>query len=120
MRGLLTSLIAIIFAFPELEQQNAELVRIARTPMHSSPAARQNAGQTAKSSVGRAGERRTIAQATGAKPMARINGRIANRIESRVLNRIDRTYDSNNNALSPYVNAGDAAAKAGRTAGPGL
>jgi hypothetical protein len=117
MRGILTSLIAIIFAFPELEQQNAELEKIARTPMHSSPAARQNAGQTAKSSVGRAGERRTIAQATGAKPLARINGRIDNRINSRIVSRIDRNYDAQADGARSFAKASGAVAGAQRNTG---
>ncbi len=74
-------------------------------------------GQTATSTAGRAGQRRTreqIAQDAGIEPMGRINGRIQNRVQSRIRNRIDRYYDPQANATSPFAVAGDQLRTAGR------
>ena len=74
-------------------------------------------GQTASSSVGTAGQRQTreqLGQEAGIEPLARISGRIQNRAQMRVRNRIDRYYDPQANAMSPFVVAGDQARAAGR------
>jgi hypothetical protein len=112
---LFPGLIVSFFGLPAFEQPSAGPFGVAGLPRRLIPTANQSIGKTAESSAGRAGERQTGAQATGVKPLARINGRIANRIESRIVNRIDRTYDSSTNALSPFIIASDATAKAGRT-----
>lgn len=67
-------------------------------------------GRVAGSAVGSAGERQTratLADEAGIKPMARLNLRVQNRVQSRVRNRIDRYYDPQANALSPFKAAGD-------------
>lgn len=73
--------------------------------------------ETARSAAGRAGERQTrdqVAQDTGIKPMARIESRIQNRVQSRIRNRVDRSYEPQANATSPFAAAGDQARSAGR------
>lgn len=52
------------------------------------------------------GQRQTradVARKTGIEPMARIDNRIANRVQSRLRNRIDRNYDPQANATSPFI-----------------
>lgn len=74
-------------------------------------------GQTARSAAGQAGQRQTrerVAQDTGIEPMGRIGGRIQNRAQTRIRNRIDRYYDPQANATSPFVVAGEQARAAGR------
>lgn len=64
------------------------------------------------------GQRQTreqIAQDAGIEPMARINGRIQNRVQSRIRNRIDRYYNPQANAASPFQVAGEQARAAGRS-----
>lgn len=78
----------------------------------TAPAAGQveTVGETAKSAVGRTGQRQTLEQAApNIEPMGRIDNRIANRVQSRVRNRIDRYYDPQANAASPFVIAGEQA-----------
>ena len=70
--------------------------------------ARQTVGRTAESSAGRVGERQRRDQADGIEPLARIEGRLTNRVQSRIRNRIDRNYDPLANATSPFMVAGDA------------
>lgn len=45
--------------------------------------------------------------APGLAPTGRLVTRIANRVQSRLRNRIDRYYDPQANALSPFVVAGE-------------
>lgn len=74
-------------------------------------------GETARSTVGQAGQRQSreqIAQDARIEPMGRINGRIQNRVQSRIRDRIDRYYDPQANAASPFEVAGDQARTAGR------
>ena len=71
----------------------------------------------ASSAVGQAGRRQTreqTAQQTGIEPMARIDARIQNRVQARIRNRIDRYYDPQANATSPFVVAGDQTRAANR------
>lgn len=66
---------------------------------------------------GQAGQRQTrdqVAQDAGIEPMGRITNRIQNRAQTRIRNRIDRYYDPQANATSPFVVAGDQARNAGR------
>lgn len=75
----------------------------------------QKSGKVADSAAGQAGQRMTRDQnAAKVEPMARLETRIANRVQSRIRNRIDRYYDPKANATSPFVDAGEQAAKAGR------
>jgi hypothetical protein len=68
------------------------------------------AGQVASSAAGRAGQRQTRDQGiVGLQPLGAIDGRIRNRVESRIRSRIDRYYDPQANALSPFVVAGERA-----------
>lgn len=69
----------------------------------------------ALSAVGQAGRRQTreqTAQQTGIEPMARIDARVQNRVQARIRNRIDRYYDPQANATSPFVVASDQARRA--------
>lgn len=66
---------------------------------------------------GQTGQRQTrdqVAQDAGIEPMRRIGSRIQNRAQTRIRNRIDRYYDPQANATSPFVVAGDQARTAGR------
>ncbi|KZE13273.1 hypothetical protein AVT10_03635 [Sphingomonas hankookensis] len=74
-------------------------------------------GIVARSVVGQAGQRQNrdqVEQDTGIAPMARIANRIQNRAQTRIRNRIDRYYDPQANAASPFVVAGEQARVAGR------
>ena len=74
-------------------------------------------GGTATSSAGQTGQRRTreqVAEGAGIEPVARIASRIQNRAQTRIRNRLDRYYDPQANAVSPFVVAGDQARTAGR------
>lgn len=56
--------------------------------------------------AGKVGQRQTRADVVsdiGVDPMARINNRIANRVQSRLRNRIDKDYDPQANATSPFL-----------------
>lgn len=82
------------------------------------PVAAQNGqvGEVARSAVGQVGQRQTGGEsAPSIVPTARLNGRIANRVQSRIRNRIDRYYDPQANAASPFKVAGDQARIAGRS-----
>ncbi|WP_156363428.1 hypothetical protein [Sphingomonas sp. Leaf30] len=60
--------------------------------------------------TGLAGQRQTrqqVAQDTGIEPMGRISNRIQNRVQARIRNRIDRYYDPQANATTPFIVAGD-------------
>ncbi len=72
---------------------------------------------TVDTGSGRVGQRQTredAASKTGVEPMARFNNRIANRVQTRLRNRIDRTYDPQANAASPFVVANDQIRAVGR------
>lgn len=74
-------------------------------------------GETAASSAGRTGQRRTreqVAAQIGVEPMGRITNRIQNRAQTRIRNRIDRYYDPRANATSPFVVASEQARIAGK------
>lgn len=57
--------------------------------------------------IGQRQTREELSLEAGIDPMARINGRIQNRVQSRLRNRIDRYYDPQANAISPFKVAGD-------------
>ena len=68
----------------------------------------EKTGTVATSAVGTAGQRLETGQgAANIKPMARLDTRIANRVQSRIRNRIDRYYDPAANATSPFKIAAD-------------
>jgi hypothetical protein len=72
-------------------------------------------GRVAESSVGRVGQRQTRADAApNVQPLDRIDTRIGNRVQSRIRNRIDRNYNPQANALSPFRIAEDEARSARR------
>lgn len=61
-------------------------------------------GRVDASPVGEVGQRQARDQEVGrVQPAPRINSRIANRVQSRLRNRIDRNYDPQANALSPFA-----------------
>lgn len=61
------------------------------------------------------GERQTREQnAANIEPMRRISNRVQNRVQNRIRNRIDRDYDPQANATSPFENAAERTAAAGR------
>jgi hypothetical protein len=84
----------LLFANPSLAQEQARPGRVAET------------------AVGEAGQRQTTAEVL-ADPMARINTRIPNRVQSRIRNRLDRYYDPQANATSPFEAAADQVQTAG-------
>jgi hypothetical protein len=72
-------------------------------------------GRNARSSVGEAGKRLATREAEGPiKTAARINNRVQNRVQSRLRNRIDRSYDPQVNATSPFAVAEDQTRKPAR------
>lgn len=76
------------------------------------------AGRTASSSVGQAGQRQTrdsAAAEAGIKPMARIASRVQNRVQNRIRNRIDRYYDPQAGVTDPFAVAEDQMSRGGRT-----
>ena len=61
-------------------------------------------GRVAESAVGEAGQRQRRDKEVGnIQPMARLNTRIINRVQTRLRNRVDRYYDPQANASSPFV-----------------
>lgn len=84
----------------------------------AAPVAGQQAtgGRVASSAAGQAGQRQTREQPiAGIEPLARIDNRIQNRVQSRQRTRIDRFYDPQANARSPFETAAERARAAGRT-----
>lgn len=76
----------------------------------SAAAQESSSGRVASSVAGEVGQRQTREQTiAGIQPMARIGSRIQNRVQSRVRNRIDRFYDPQANAASPFQVASDQA-----------
>lgn len=70
----------------------------------------RSAGTLSRSAVGTVGQRKNRDNATiGVAPTGRLNSRIANRVQSRIRNRIDRYYDPEANATSPFQVAADQA-----------
>lgn len=117
MRNLLPLLAVSLIAVPVGAQDRYQDNRQVEAPPVQQEVPRP--GQTATSTAGQAGQRRTreqIAQDAGIEPMGRINGRIQNRVQSRIRNRIDRYYDPQANATSPFAVAGDQLRTTGRRA----
>jgi hypothetical protein len=107
--------VALCAATPALAQQRA--ARSQRTDPMALPAPsslRGGAGdqesnaRIADSSVGRAGQRE------GYPSISRTDTRIGNRVQSRLRNRVDRFYDPQANATSPFQVASDQVRNAGR------
>lgn len=66
--------------------------------------------EVAESAIGKVGQRQTREMTqTHVEPMSRINNRIANRVQNRIRNRLDRYYDPQANATSPYAVAAEQA-----------
>lgn len=71
--------------------------------------------QTPTAAVGRVGQRQTRDEAApNIEPVGRVESRISNRVQSRLRNRIDRFYDPQGNASSPFIVASDQVRNAGR------
>lgn len=71
-------------------------------------------GRVARSSAGEVGQRQTREDVENVRPLARIDSRIANRVQSRLRTRIDRNYDLQGNTTSSFAVASDEAREAGR------
>ena len=85
-------------------QQAAENVPVA--PSSSTPVISQ--GRAANAGNGQVGQRQSRADAApSALPLDRVQGRIASRVQNRLRNRIDRFYDPQANAMTPFLVAGD-------------
>ncbi len=114
--SLLLALCLVTPAMAQGRYQDNMQERAAPLPVQQ-PLPETREGETARSIVGQAGQRQTrekVAQDAGIEPMARINGRIQNRAQTRIRNRIDRYYDPQANAASPFEVAGEQARSAGR------
>ena len=117
MPMLVTSLLAVAPASSQVTRQDEEPAQIQPPPQQPSTLPPTRPGEVARSATGQAGQRQTregIAQEAGIEPMARISSRVQNRVQSRVRNRIDRYYDPQANAASPFVIAGEQARSASR------
>lgn len=73
-------------------------------------------GKVANSAAGRAGERQNKSSVAGILPTARVETRVANRVQARLRNRIDRYYDPQANAISPFKVAGETSKRQGQAA----
>jgi hypothetical protein len=72
-------------------------------------------GGVANSAVGQVGQRQArTGAAQNTDPMIRLDSRIHNRVQSRIYNRIDRNYDPQANANSPFAAAEKQQRKAGQ------
>jgi hypothetical protein len=104
--------------FPATAQiQNSPQAIQSTEPVEEDPALTPPA-RTPVDPVDQFGQRQTregIAKETGIEPLGRINNRIQNRVEARLRNRIDRNYNPQANAISPFVVAGDQARVTGAT-----
>ena len=75
----------------------------------------RSGGRTAETSIGEVGQRQRMDEvAPNLEPMVRIPSRIQNRVQSRIRSRLDRYYDPQANAASPFEVAGEQGRKAGR------
>lgn len=114
------ALIAICLAVPvsvHAQQRNAgEDAILEAAPQSPRPATLDaNVGRTATTGTGRIGQRQTREEAApNVQPLNRIQNRIASRVQNRNRNRIDRYYDPQANAASPFEVASDQARVAGR------
>lgn len=80
------------------------------------PSAKANPlGQTGQTANGRAGQRQTRDTTTGIVALKRVESRVANRVQSRLRSRIDRYYDPQANATSPFKVAGEETRRQGQT-----
>ena len=111
-------LLAVLFAVPAGAQVRADLDPPVIQP--EAPPTFSTSGQVSRTSDagnGPTGQRQTreeVATQTGIKPVRRISSRIENRAQTRIRNRIDRYYDPQSNATSPFVVASEQARAAGR------
>src|SRR5690606_10464164 len=72
-------------------------------------------GRTAEVGGTEIGERQTREEvAPNIEPIRRIANRVQNRVQNRIRNRIDRNYDPQANATSPFEDAAERTAAAGR------
>ena len=86
------------------------MVMIALLGTIPASAQEQSEARVAESAVGEVGQRQTSAQLdTVSQPLGRIDNRIRNRVQSRIRNRVDRFYDPQANATSPFTVASDSA-----------
>lgn len=100
--------IVLFISSPSLRAQDVQPDQVGKS-------SDQKVGQTAGSGVGQVGQRLTREEtAPTIEPMDRISSRVQNRVQSRIRNRIDRFYNPEANAASPFEVAGDRTRTAGR------
>lgn len=100
---------------PKIGRGCAALVIAFMTPV-AVASAQQEGGAPPRTSIGQVGQRQTRAEtAPATEPLERIQNRIANRVQSRIRNRIDRFYDPQANAASPFAVAADQSRRTGQT-----
>lgn len=116
MRFTCLAALLLMIAAPAMAQRTSPEAEADRPqPPAPARAPETERGEVAQSAVGQAGQRQTREDiAKDARPMARIDSRIQNRVHSRIRNRIDRYYDPQANAASPFEVAGEQARTAGR------
>ena len=87
---------------------------VASTFAFAAPAPVQDVGGSlgAKSAATKIGTRETRDQ-EGIDPLERLDTRIQNRVQSRIRNRVDRYYDPEANAVSPFAVAGERIRRSG-------
>lgn len=72
-------------------------------------------GKVATSSAGKVGQRQTRDETKGVTLTGRLQSRVLSRVEARLRNRIDRYYDPQANATSPFKVAGEQTRRQGQT-----
>ncbi|MBB5712767.1 hypothetical protein [Sphingomonas xinjiangensis] len=112
MRSLMALAVAFVpaVAYAQSGDTQGEAMPYSQSDVPSTPA-------TDRLIVAFTGQRQTreqVAQDAGIEPMGRIGRRIQNRVQTRIRNRVDRYYDPQANAASPFAVAGEQARIAGR------
>lgn len=111
--AIATSLFAATSAFAQQrDDQDSAAEEWTTSPVVTSPPRTSKTTETASDMVGRRQSREQISQSARIEPMARIDSRIQNRVQSRLRNRIDRYYDPQANATSPFSSAAERARNA--------
>jgi len=112
------SLLTILVAVPAGAQVRADLdPQVTQQEVAPTFSANRQVWRTSDAGNGQTGQRQTrdeVATLTGIEPMRRIGSRVQNRAQTRIRNRIDRYYDPQSNATSPFVVASEQARAASR------
>lgn len=103
---LVTAVFAASLAiFTPSEAQVSDAIRKAPSPTTDT-----QVGKTAQVNSGRVGQRQSRddqSSQVNVQPLARTATRISNRVQTRIRNRVDRNYDPQANAASPFSVAAD-------------